>query len=163
VIPNDIQTGNHTVRICWSNTCHKQTQLRVVNEAAEATPTPVASPSPSPSPKPTPSHAPTPTPTQLSGRAATLTANPSTAHGNEAVSLKGGNFKPFTSVTIKYFAPSNAVLAYATVYGNVGSGGAFVTNITTKPALSPRTDRVVACDNGTPTRCAYAYISIVTA
>jgi serine/threonine-protein kinase len=163
VIPNDIQTGNHTVRICWSNTCHKQTQLRVVNEAAEATPTPVASPSPSPSPKPTPSHAPTPTPTQLSGRAATLTANPSTAHGNEAVSLKGGNFKPFTSVTIKYFAPSNSLLAYATVYGNVGSSGAFVTNITTKPASSPRTDRVVACDNGTPTRCAYAYISIVTA
>jgi hypothetical protein len=163
VIPNDIETGNHTVRICWNNTCHKQTQLRVVNDIAQATPTPVASPSPSPSPKPTASHPPSPTPTQPSGRTATLTANPSTAHGNEAVSLRGTNFKPFTSVTIKYFAPSNALLAYATVYGNVGSSGVFVTNITTKPASSPRTDRVVACDNGTPTRCAYAYISIVTA
>jgi hypothetical protein len=67
------------------------------------------------------------------------------------------------NITIKYSAPSNSLLAYATVYGNVGSSGAFVTNITTKPASSPRTDRVVACDNGTPTRCAYAYISIVTA
>jgi len=79
------------------------------------------------------------------------------------VTLRGSNFKPFTTVTLKYFAPSNAVLAYATWYGNVGSSGAFVTSITTMPAPLPRTDRVVACDNASPAHCAVAYITIVLA
>ena len=66
-------------------------------------------------------------------------------------------------MTLKYFAPSNEVLAYATWYGNVGSSGAFATSITTKLALLPRTDRVVACDNAAPAHCAVAYITIVLA
>ncbi len=79
------------------------------------------------------------------------------------MTLRGTTFKPFSTVTLKYFAPSNALLAYATWYGNVGSSGAFVTNITTMPAVLPRTDRVVACDNGAPAHCAVAYITIVVA
>jgi protein kinase-like protein len=162
-VPNDIELGNHTVRICWNNACHKQTQLRVVGSVVEASPTPIASPSPSPSAKPSPSRAPSPSPTGSPVRTATLVANPSTAHGNEAVTLRGTTFKPYSTVTLKYFAPSNEVLAYATWYGNVGSSGAFVTSITTKPAVSPRTDRVVACDNAAPAHCAVAYITIVLA
>jgi predicted Ser/Thr protein kinase len=160
-VPNDIELGDHTVRICWNNACHKQTQLRVLGNATVASPTPTVSPSPSPSAKPTPSHASSPTPSPA--RTATLVANPSTAHGNEAVTLRGTTFKAFSTVTLKYFAPANAVLAYATWYGNVGSSGAFVTSITTRPAASPRTDRVVACDNAAPAHCAVAYISIVLA
>jgi hypothetical protein len=79
------------------------------------------------------------------------------------VSLRGTPFKPFSTVTLKYFAPSNEVLPYATWYGNVGASGAFVTSITTKPAAVPRTDRVIACDNAAPVHCAVAYITIVLA
>jgi len=159
-VPNDIELGNHTVRICWSKACHKQTQLRVVGNVVAASPTPTPSPSPSASAKPTPSRASSPSPTGSPVRTATLTANPSTAHGNEAVTLRGTFFKPFSTVTLKYFAPANAPLAYATWFGNVGASGAFVTSITTAPA-GPRTDRVVACDNAAPAHCAVAYIAIV--
>ena len=157
-IPDDIEAGNHTVRICWNNACHKQTQIRVESRAVEPSPTPSPSPSASPTLKPSPVRSPSPT---AQVRTATLTANPSTAHGSEAVSLRGTTFKPFSTVTLKYFAPSNEVLAYATWYGTVGSSGAFATSITTKPAFAPRTDRVVACDNATPAHCAVAYITIV--
>ena len=161
-VPDDIEVGNHTVRICWSTACHKQTQLRVVGSAVEPSPTPIASPSPSPSAKPTPSHSPSPSPS--AARTTTLVASPSTAHGNELVGLRGTLFKPYSNVTLKYFAPSNAELAYATWYGTVGSSGAFVTSITTKPTTgSARTDRVVACDNAAPAHCAVAYITIVLA
>jgi protein kinase-like protein len=161
-IPDDIEAGNHTVRICWNNACHKQTQIRVEARAVEPSPSPSPSPSASPSPtfKPSPLRSPSPT---AQARIATLTANPSTAHGSEVVSLRGTTFKPFSTVTLKYFAPSNAVLAYATWYGSVGSSGAFSTSITTKPASAPRTDRVVACDNAAPVQCAVAYITIVVA
>jgi protein kinase-like protein len=159
-IPGDIEAGNHTVRICWNSACHKQTEIRVESRPAEPSPSPSGSPSPSPSVKPSPLRSPSPT---AQARAATLIATPSTAHGSEAVSLRGTTFKPFSTVTLKYFAPSNEVLPYATWYGNVGASGAFVTSITTKPAVSPRTDRVVACDNAAPVHCAVAYITIVLA
>jgi len=159
-IPDDIEAGNHTVRICWNSACHKQTQIRVESRAVEPSPTPSPSPSPSPSFKPSPLRSPSPT---AQGRTATLTANPSTAHGSEAVSLRGTTFKPYSTVTLRYFAPSNEVLAYATWYGTVGSSGAFATSITTKPAVNPRTDRVVACDNAAPIHCAVAFITIVLA
>jgi len=67
-VPADIEPGNHTLKICWSNSCHKQTQLRVVAETSLASPTPIANTSPSPrispspSPKPTASARPTATP-----------------------------------------------------------------------------------------------------
>jgi hypothetical protein len=64
-------------------------------------------------------------------------------------------------VTLNYFAPSNSTTPYATWYGTVGGSGTFATSIRTKPAAEPRTDQVVACDNGTPMRCAFVYISIV--
>jgi Protein kinase domain len=159
-VPDDIEAGNHTVRICWNSACHKQTQIRVEPKAVEPSPTPSPSPSPSPSVKSSPLRSPSPT---AQARTATLTANPSTAHGSEAVSLRGTTFKPFSTVTLKYFAPSNEVLPYATWYGNVGASGAFVTSITTKPAAVPRTDRVIACDNAAPVHCAVAYITIVLA
>jgi hypothetical protein len=66
-VPRDIALGDHIVKICWSNTCHKQAPLRVVAGLAEVQPTPVGNPtsgtSPSPTPGATPSHGSTPPPT----------------------------------------------------------------------------------------------------
>ncbi len=66
-VPYDVALGDHVVKICWANTCHKQAPLRVVAGLAEVQPTPVGNPtsgtSPSPTPGSTPSHGSTPTPT----------------------------------------------------------------------------------------------------
>ena len=164
-IPADIGLGNHTIKICWGHACHEQTQLRVLSTIAEVVPTPVAGVSPSPSPSLSPSSSPRPNPTstqtQTPPRQAALKAVPATTTGGSLVGLGGSNFSPVATVTLKYFAPSNSQTAYATWFGRAGSAGAFTTDITTKPASEPRTDIVVACDNGNPMRCAYTYITIV--
>jgi hypothetical protein len=61
-VPRDIALGDHIVKICWTNTCHKQTTLHVVSGFAEAPTTPVANTSPGSSPHPSPSPGTTPRP-----------------------------------------------------------------------------------------------------
>jgi len=76
VVPSDIDLGNHHIRLCWSNSCPKETGLRVVSgDVALASPTPVANATPgttpsaaspstpgsTPRPGSTPSSRPTPT------------------------------------------------------------------------------------------------------
>src|SRR5438046_1626500 len=78
VVPSDIDLGNHHIRLCWSNSCPKETGLRVVSGAvALASPTPVANATPAqtptaasrltpgstPSSRPTPTSSSTPRPT----------------------------------------------------------------------------------------------------
>src|SRR6266576_3687937 len=51
VVPSDIDLGNHHVRLCWSNSCPKETGLRVVSgDVALASPTPVANATPGTTP-----------------------------------------------------------------------------------------------------------------
>jgi len=70
VVPSDIDLGNHHIRLCWSNSCPKETGLRVVSgDVALASPTPVANATPGTTPSgasesipgSTPSSRPTPT------------------------------------------------------------------------------------------------------
>jgi hypothetical protein len=67
MVPHDINLGDHVLKICWSNACHKQTTLHVVYGIAEAQPTPAGNQTPSlgstPRPTSTPTSRPTLTPT----------------------------------------------------------------------------------------------------
>jgi hypothetical protein len=63
-VPSDVELGDHVVKICWDNACHKDAPLRVVAGVAEVpSPAPVASSTPGSTPgsSPTPSSRPTPT------------------------------------------------------------------------------------------------------
>ena len=92
-VPRDIALGDHVVKICWKNTCHAQTGLRVVSGVAEASPTAIANRSPgttpsagstsTPTARPTPSSAsstphPTSTPTSAPRPSPTPTSAPPT-------------------------------------------------------------------------------------
>jgi len=76
-VPRDIALGNHTVKICWSGTCHKQAPLLVVSGVAEA-PTPVANQTPgvSPTPGSSPTAGGTPTPGSTPRPTSTPTSRP---------------------------------------------------------------------------------------
>ena len=85
VVPADTELGDHVVKICWDNTCHKDAALRVVSGVAEApSPTPGATTSPSGSPSdsstpgasPRPGSSPTPRSTPASGSTPHPTSTP---------------------------------------------------------------------------------------
>jgi len=63
-VPEDVELGQHVVKICWNNACHRDAMLRVVSGVAEV-PTPSGggtSPSSSPSQSPSAGSTPTSTP-----------------------------------------------------------------------------------------------------
>src|SRR5438105_3012827 len=60
-VPRDVNLGDHVLKICWSNTCHQQTTLRVVAGVGEVLPTPVGNQTPGVSNSPSGSHSSTPT------------------------------------------------------------------------------------------------------
>lgn len=62
-VPRDIALGDHEVKICWSNACHKQAPLRIVASLAEVLPTARATPSQTPGSPPPPSSQPSSQPT----------------------------------------------------------------------------------------------------
>ena len=84
-IPFDEELGDHVVKICWDNTCHKDAPLKVVSGVAQASPSPAApgspsaGPSPSPSPKTTPKPGATPTPRATATPRSTPTSTPRTS------------------------------------------------------------------------------------
>jgi len=51
-VPEDVELGQHVVKICWNNTCHKDAMLRVVADAGEVLPSPSSGGSPGTSPSP---------------------------------------------------------------------------------------------------------------
>jgi hypothetical protein len=61
-VPSDVELGDHVVKICWDNACHKDAPLRVVAGVAQASPSPSPTGSPSPSPTTTTSPSPGTTP-----------------------------------------------------------------------------------------------------
>ena len=169
-IPHDITLGNHTVKICWSGTCHKQAPLLVVSEGGLA-PTPVAnstpnaSPSASPSfgstPHPTPTStaqpgvtpsptsaprsSPTPTknPCPTSSSSAFLTATPTTVVLGGSVTITGQNFSPNQPVTANYYGTGTTVKQTHTT--TVACNGTFAVTFT-PGTLDIGTARVKATD-----------------
>jgi len=65
-VPEDVELGQHVVKICWDNACHRDAMLRVVSGVAEVPApggggsSPGSSPSQSPSAGSTPTSSPTP-------------------------------------------------------------------------------------------------------
>ena len=134
-VPNDVETGDHTVSICWSGSCHAQTKLRVVSGVAETSPlpspsgapsgSPTASPSPSgnptsqpgstPHPTSTPTSAPrsspSPSPTHAPSPTPTPSTNPCPSSGSPALSpasttVVGGTTVSYTGTS---FTPNSTV------------------------------------------------------
>ena len=75
-VPRDVNLGDHVLKICWSNTCHQQTTLRVVAGVGEVLPTPVGNQTPGVAPSPSGSHSPTPTAGSTSRPTSTPTSTP---------------------------------------------------------------------------------------
>ena len=133
-VPYDVALGDHTVKICWSDSCHAQQPLRVVSGVAQVLPTPAGNQTPAASPSasatpaaaPTgaPSAAPTAPPTHSSGTPPPTnpptnpptpppTANPCPGNTNtpaltpasQSILLSGGN----ASVAGSNFTPNSTV------------------------------------------------------
>ena len=109
LIPLDIGSGDHTVKVCWASTCHASATLHVVAPAAletpsatpgaspqptstpgrspvpSAAPSPRPGPSPIPTPRATPSPAPTPSPKPTPTPSAFITLVSVSATGNTTV------------------------------------------------------------------------------
>src|SRR5438093_533114 len=51
-VPEDVELGQHVVKICWNNACHRDAMLRVVADAGEVLPSPSSGGSPGTSPSP---------------------------------------------------------------------------------------------------------------
>src|SRR5438093_1931903 len=125
-VPGDVELGQHVVKICWNNTCHKDAMLRVVADAGEVLPSPSSggspgtSPSPGSSPtssrtSPTPSSTATPTspPTSTPKSSPTppptnpppsITVTPTTVHilTSRKITVTGTYWPPGSTVTINY-------------------------------------------------------------
>jgi serine/threonine-protein kinase len=75
-VPAGIELGDHVVRICWDESCHRSAPLHVVSGAAEASPSAGASPSGSGTSSPQPSPSPGSTPKATSTPKSTPKASP---------------------------------------------------------------------------------------
>ena len=162
VVPLDTELGNHVVKICWDNSCHKSAPLRVVAGLAEVQPTPVPGstptphslPGPTPRPTSTPTSGPAPSPTPTSNPCPGNTSNPTLTPATQSVPLSGGNasvsgsnFTPNSTVTLSYYAPAGSGTAYRTWTVKAACNGTFPTQtFATKPTLVVRSDKVWACD-----------------
>ena len=134
-VPSDIETGDHTVSICWSGSCHAQTKLRVVAGVAETSPLPSATPSGSPTASPSPTDNPTsqpgstphpgstptsaprssPSPTPTRAPSPTPSTNPCPTSGTAAISYSPTPvIAGVTQVTVSgsHFTPNKSVTVY---------------------------------------------------
>ena len=97
-VPRDIALGDHVVKICWQNSCHKQAPLRVVSGVAQASPTPVANTSPGATPStgstPRPSSTPTAGATPTSGSTPHPTSTPTSTATATPTSVPGPTPSP---------------------------------------------------------------------
>ncbi|HKW71654.1 MAG TPA: protein kinase [Candidatus Dormibacteraeota bacterium] len=143
-VPKDIDTGDHTVKICWNETCHASATLHVVSALALASrpsaPTPGVSPvaggappssTPGTGPTAGPTARPTANPTSYPAPTSPPTSQPTTppptvnpCPGNsnapsltpQSQSVVGGNAASFTGAS---FTPnSNVTLSYYSPQGS---------------------------------------------
>jgi hypothetical protein len=131
VVPREIGTGDHIVKVCWGSTCHIQATLHVTAPAAFPTPStsPSGSPTASPSgvPTATPTHAASPTPTHPGSSPSPAPvisiSNSSVRRGTGTQTVYGLHFQPGSSVAIYFVQGSltNKQMGTATV----SSGGYF--------------------------------------
>lgn len=152
--PSPTSTGNPTAKpIPGQSPKPGTTPTATARPSTSPPPTsrPSTSPSPKPTPKPTPTPMPNPCPTSTSGASV---SGPGTVNSGSSFTVTGAKFTPNKSVTVKYYDPSNAGSPTKTWTGTVACSGSFSTQFPTAGnLLGSRTDRVTACDTGTPSRC----------
>jgi len=78
-VPRDVALGDHVVKICWDNSCHKQVPFKVVAGVAEIQPTPVANQTPGTTPSAGSTSTPTPHATPSAGSTPGSTSTPTSA------------------------------------------------------------------------------------
>ena len=82
-------------------------------------------------------------------------SGPGTVNGGSSFTVTGAKFTPGKSVTVRYYDPSTTANPTNTWTGTVACNGSFSTQFSTVGSLLlSRTDKVAACDTGTPSRCA---------
>jgi len=113
-LPNDLDLGTHTLRICWNGACRAQVTLHVVaggqaQVSPGATPLSGANPLPgsSPSPKPVGGSSPTPSPTPIASPKLTPSPSPSPTASItlDSISLING-----VTITFHYFHVGGATV-----------------------------------------------------
>ena len=147
-IPYATQSGDHTLKICWSGTCHGQAALTVL----------ARQPSPSPFTFPTPSTTVTASPI--------VTRSPSPAppllalsHGSVAakgsIAIDGTHFPPQQTVVINFIQSSSSKYLTTTT---INLQGSFLVSVTIPSTAVPGPAFLRACTpSGT---CAYASITV---
>jgi hypothetical protein len=150
--------GQHTSPSPGSSPRPGSTPTARPTSGGGSTPQPTSPPAATPKPTPTPPPpSPTPNPCPTSSQPAVLIASPSTIVGGNTESLAGSNFTPNSQVTLRYYAGANLANTWTTT---VSCSGGFSTSVATSGVLlGTRNDRVVACDAGSPVRCATAYFT----
>jgi serine/threonine protein kinase len=150
VVPRDIGTGDHIVRICWNSTCHTQVTLHVTAPAALVTPSPSSSPSRTPSP--TSGASPSPSAT---ARSLALSSNHIVVHTGK-MTVKGFHFTPGQALTLTFIqASSNTSRVVATA--TVGTDATFLQTYTVPSSATVGSAYIRACDAG---GCAFASFSV---
>jgi protein kinase-like protein len=127
-LPNDLELGTHTLRICWSGACHAQAILHVVaGGLPQVSPVPGTSPTPGASPLPssTPTHVPSPTPTRAPSLKPAISISPTTVHvlTSRDITVTGSSWPAGSKVSITYI--ELGVVTESIGGQNVQSNGAF--------------------------------------
>jgi serine/threonine-protein kinase len=150
VVPRDIGTGDHIVRICWNSACHTQVTLHVTAPVALVTPSPGSSPSPTP----LPTSGASPSPSAVA-RSLALSSNHIVVHSGK-MTVKGFHFTPGQSVTLTFIqASSNTSKVVATA--TVGTDATFLQTYTVPSSATVGSAYIRACDAG---GCAFASFSV---
>jgi len=137
LVPSDTELGDHVVKICWDNACHKDAALKVVAGDGGPSAAPSTSPSPSPSPSTSPGTKPKPG----------TTPSPNPGSTPRPTSTPGSTPRPSPS-------PSPAPPPSPTPNPCPGTASA--------PTLSPATQTVVGGTKATFTGANYTPNSTVT-
>ena len=136
LVPRDIGSGDHVVRVCWAAQCYGSATLHVI--ALVPSPSPSASPSPTASP----TARPTPTPTQAP-RSLALSSNHIVVKTG-SMTVKGFNFTPGKVAVLTFIQGTTTNKTVATP--SVGSDGTFLQQfgVPSTAVVGPATIR--ACD-----------------
>jgi Protein kinase domain len=178
VVPRNIGSGDHTVKICWGSSCRASVTLHVIEPVAFVTPSPGSTPSTAPGASPTPGATPiggsspspraspiaspiptpraTPSPSPLP-RSMSLSSTRFTLLNGGSTTVYGAHFSPGTTATIKFIQNGRTVRQ---VNVPVASNGSFAQTLTVPGPLVVGSATITACDlNG----CAPAQTVTVTA
>jgi serine/threonine protein kinase len=104
-LPDDVDLGTHTLRICWNGVCHAQAIVHVVaGGLPQVSPSTSPQPGVSPSPGASPTHAPSPSPSLSPGVKPAISINPTTVHmlTSREITVTGSNWPAGGTVSVTF-------------------------------------------------------------